>query len=58
MGVCRRIIEAPMGYDVHIVRTEDWLDAAEEPIALEEVDAVVTADPELELVIKEPDVNE
>src|SRR4051812_41258471 len=36
-----------MAYDVHIVRTEDWLDAAGDPITREEVDALIAADSEL-----------
>lgn len=38
-----------MSYDLHIVRTEDWLDASEAPIARDELEAVVAADPELTL---------
>ncbi len=36
-----------MAYDLHIVKTLDWLDAAEHPITKIEVDALVAADPEL-----------
>ncbi|SFS09844.1 hypothetical protein SAMN05421771_1707 [Granulicella pectinivorans] len=36
-----------MGYDLHIVRTREWADAEEEPILLDEVEALVAADPEL-----------
>lgn len=36
-----------MGYDLHIVRTEDWLDAAKTPVTKSEVDAVIAGDPEL-----------
>jgi hypothetical protein len=36
-----------MGYDVHIVRTEHWTDAAGDPITKDEVDALVASDPEL-----------
>jgi hypothetical protein len=37
-----------MGYDLHIVRTKHWLDAANAPITKAEVDALVASDPELE----------
>lgn len=37
-----------MGYDVHIVKTDDWLDAASNPITKEEVDKLVASDKELE----------
>jgi hypothetical protein len=37
-----------MSYDIHVVRTPDRLDAAEKPITHEEIDAIITADPELE----------
>jgi hypothetical protein len=36
-----------MSYDIHVVRTRDWLDAAQKPISREEVDAVIQADSEL-----------
>src|SRR5687768_13664545 len=36
-----------MAYDVHIVRTQDWLDAANDPITKEQVDALIASDPEL-----------
>ena len=36
-----------MAYDVHIVRTPNWLDAASDPITEAQVDALVAADPEL-----------
>jgi hypothetical protein len=36
-----------MGYDLHIVRTKDWLEAATAPITKEEVDALVASDPDL-----------
>jgi hypothetical protein len=35
-------------YDVHIVRTESWLDSADKPISKAEVDSLIAADPELE----------
>lgn len=38
-----------MGYDLHIVRTDDWLDANQNPIRRSELEAVVAADPELTL---------
>jgi len=37
-----------LGYDIHVVRTTDWLDAAKNPIGLEEVDAVIKSDSELQ----------
>ena len=37
-----------MDYDLHIVRTRNWLDAARAPITKEDADVVVVADPELE----------
>lgn len=36
-----------MAYDLHIVRTGDWLDSADNPIAKQEVDGIIAADPEL-----------
>lgn len=36
-----------MSYDLHLVRTEDWLDAASDPIRKNEVDRLVEGDPEL-----------
>ena len=36
-----------MAYDLHIVRTEDWTDAATAPITKQDVDALIAADPEL-----------
>ena len=36
-----------MGYDLHIVRTEDWTKAANAPITRSEVDALIAADSEL-----------
>ena len=36
-----------LGYDLHIVRTPDWTDAADSPILKAEVASLVEADPEL-----------
>ena len=36
-----------MAYDLHIVRTEDWTDAASAPITRQDVDALIAADSEL-----------
>jgi hypothetical protein len=36
-----------MPYDLHIVRTDDWLDAAIDPITKEHVDALIALDPQL-----------
>jgi hypothetical protein len=36
-----------MGYDLHVIRTTDWTDAASDPITKDEVDRMVQADPEL-----------
>jgi len=36
-----------MAYDLHIVRTESWLEAASAPITKQDVDALVAADSEL-----------
>lgn len=36
-----------MAYDAHIVRTERWLDAADDPITKPQVDALIAADTEL-----------
>lgn len=38
-----------MSYDLHIVRADDWLDASQNPIGRDELEAVVAADPELTL---------
>jgi hypothetical protein len=37
-----------MGYDLHVVRTADWVDAATAPVTRADIDAVVAADPELD----------
>ena len=37
-----------MAYDVHVVRTEDWVKASEAPIRKSDVDAAVAGDTELE----------
>jgi hypothetical protein len=36
-----------MAYDLHIVRTEDWLEAASAPITKQDVDALIATDAEL-----------
>lgn len=36
-----------MGYDLHIVRTLDWTDAASSPITKADVDALIARDAEL-----------
>ena len=36
-----------MSYDLHVVRTKDWADAATAPITIADVDAVIAADPAL-----------
>lgn len=36
-----------MSYDLHVVRTKDWVDAAQAPITKADVDALIAADPEL-----------
>ena len=36
-----------MAYDLHIVRTEDWTDAASAPITKQDVDTLIAADSEL-----------
>ncbi len=36
-----------MAYDMHIVRTKNWTDAARAPITRQEVDALIAADAEL-----------
>jgi len=37
-----------MPYDLHVVRTSNWLDAATNPITREDVDRLIQSDPELE----------
>jgi|ERR1035438_9153520 hypothetical protein len=37
-----------MGYDLHVVRTSDWLDAEKSSITREDVFRLVASDPELE----------
>ena len=37
-----------MGYDIHIVRTKDWLDASTNPITKEDVNVLIASDQELE----------
>jgi hypothetical protein len=36
-----------VGYDIHIVRTKDWVEASSNPITKEDVDAVIASDREL-----------
>jgi hypothetical protein len=36
-----------MAYDLHIVRTKDWTEAASAPITKQDVDALIAADAEL-----------
>lgn len=36
-----------MAYDLHLVRTSDWLEAAEAPVTKADVDALILSDPEL-----------
>ena len=36
-----------MAYDIHIVRTKDWTEAASTPITKQDVDALIAADPTL-----------
>jgi hypothetical protein len=36
-----------MAYDLHVVRTEDWTEAAGAPITKQDVDALIAADAEL-----------
>jgi hypothetical protein len=40
-------MSANLGYDIHIVRTKDWLNASSHPITKEEVDVAISNDPEL-----------
>ena len=37
-----------MAYDLHVVRTKNWVESASAPITKPEVDALVARDPELE----------
>jgi hypothetical protein len=41
-------VDAPLPTDVHIVRTDRWVDAADDPITKPQLDALVAADSELE----------
>jgi hypothetical protein len=36
-----------MGYDVHLVRTEQWLDSESDPVSKEDVDKALATDPTL-----------
>ncbi len=36
-----------MAYDLHLVRTSNWLDAADAPVTKEDVDALLLSDAEL-----------
>jgi hypothetical protein len=36
-----------MAYDLHIVRTDNWLDAASAPVTKQDVDALIASDSEL-----------
>lgn len=37
-----------MAYDIHLVRTRNWLEASSAPITRSDVDALIAGDPELE----------
>src|ERR1700730_1584178 len=37
-----------MAYDLHIVRTKNWLEASTAPVTKNDVDALIASDPELE----------
>ena len=37
-----------MPYEIHVVRTKDWLEASSAPITKEDVNALIESDPELE----------
>jgi hypothetical protein len=37
-----------VGYDIHIVRTNNWLEAESDPICKEDVDRMIASDPELQ----------
>lgn len=37
-----------MPYDLHVVKTERWTDAARKPITWDEVNGLIASDPELE----------
>ncbi|MDO1473785.1 MULTISPECIES: hypothetical protein [Comamonas] len=36
-----------MAYDLHLVRTSNWLDATDAPVTKEDVDALLLSDAEL-----------
>ena len=36
-----------MGYDLHVVRTRDWLESANDPVTKQHVDSLIKSDPEL-----------
>ena len=36
-----------MSYDIHIVRTDSWLDSAENPITKSQLDELIASDPQL-----------
>jgi hypothetical protein len=38
-----------MGYDVHITRADDWVDAESKPISLDQWLAYIRSDPEMRL---------
>jgi hypothetical protein len=46
MNVISALVSS-MAYDVHIVRTDSWLDAARDPITRPQVDALIASDSEL-----------
>lgn len=37
-----------MGYEIHITRADNWLEAGNYPISQEEIDQIVESDPELQ----------
>jgi len=47
VALARRSATGSMPYDIHIVRTKNWLEASSAPITREEVDALIAGDSEL-----------
>ncbi len=42
-----------MSYDIHAVRTKDWLEASTNPVTKRDVDSLIAGDEELEWSVDE-----
>ena len=49
----RRCHFAAMSYDIHVVRTKDWLEASTNPVTKRDVDSLIAGDEELDWSVDE-----